>query len=119
VTGAREGERPGARSHGTEKRRRQERHHSYNQTQTYKAELPTLVGYNALIVISDGTEARIGTLTAGHEWFKPWRTIAGETLAPASMPEIQVMIDGVVEKRPNKEPACSVAETRNTLVRLY
>ena len=72
---------------------------AYNQIQTYKAELPTLFDYNALIVISDGTEARIGTLTAGREWFKPWRTIAGETLAPASMPEIQVMIDGVFEKR--------------------
>ena len=72
---------------------------AFNQIQTYKAELPTLFDYNALVVISDGTEARIGTLTAGREWFKPWRTIAGETLAPASMPEIQVMIDGVFEKR--------------------
>ena len=72
---------------------------AFNQIQTYKAELPTLFDYNALVLISDGTEARIGTLTAGREWFKPWRTIAGETLAPASMPEIQVMIDGVFEKR--------------------
>jgi type I restriction enzyme R subunit len=74
-------------------------HAAYNQIQTYKAELPTLFDYNALVVISDGTEARVGTLTAGREWFKPWRTIAGETLAPASMPEIQVMIDGAFEKR--------------------
>ncbi len=72
---------------------------AFQQFQTYKAELPALFAYNALLVISDGTEARIGTLTAGREWFKPWRTIAGETLAPASMPEIQVMIDGVFEKR--------------------
>jgi len=72
---------------------------AYNQIQTYKAELPTLFDYNALVLISDGTEARIGTLTAGREWFKPWRTIAGETLAPASMPEIQVMIEGAFEKR--------------------
>ncbi|OGA71236.1 MAG: DEAD/DEAH box helicase [Betaproteobacteria bacterium RIFCSPLOWO2_12_FULL_65_14] len=74
-------------------------HTAFNQIQTYKAELPTLFAYNSLVVISDGTEARIGTLTAGREWFKPWRTIAGETLAPASMPEIQVMIDGVFDKR--------------------
>jgi type I restriction enzyme, R subunit len=74
-------------------------HSAFNQFQTYKAELPTLFAYNSLVVISDGTEARIGTLTAGREWFKPWRTIAGETLAPASMPEIQVMIDGVFDKR--------------------
>jgi len=72
---------------------------AWQQLQTYRAELPTLFTYNALLVISDGTEARIGTLTAGREWFKPWRTIAGETLAPASMPELQVMIDGVFDKR--------------------
>jgi type I restriction enzyme R subunit len=72
---------------------------AWQQIQTYKAELPTLFAYNALLVISDGTEARIGTLTAGREWFKPWRTIAGETLAPASMPEIQVMIEGAFERR--------------------
>jgi len=72
---------------------------AFQQFQTYKAELPALFAYNALLVISDGAEARIGTLTAGREWFKPWRTILGETLAPASMPEIQVMIDGVFEKR--------------------
>jgi len=72
---------------------------AFQQFQTYKAELPTLFAYNTLLVISDGTEARIGTLTAGREWFKPWRTILGETLAPASMPELQVMIDGVFDKR--------------------
>ena len=72
---------------------------AFQQFQTYKAELPTLFAYNALLVISDGVEARIGTLTAGREWFKPWRTIHGETLAPATMPELQVMIDGVFDRR--------------------
>ena len=72
---------------------------AFHQLQTYKAELPTLFAYNALLVISDGLEARIGTLTAGREWFKPWRTIHGETVAPATMPELQVMIEGVFDKR--------------------
>jgi type I restriction enzyme R subunit len=72
---------------------------AYKQFQTYKAELPTLFAYNALLVVSDGVEARIGTFTAGREWFKPWRTILGETLAPATMPELQVMIEGVFERR--------------------
>jgi type I restriction enzyme R subunit len=72
---------------------------AFQQFQTYKAELPTLFAYNSLLVISDGVDACIGTLTAGREWFKPWRTIAGETLAPASMPELQVMIQGVFDKR--------------------
>jgi type I restriction enzyme R subunit len=72
---------------------------AFQQFQTYRAELPTLFAYNALLVVSDGVEARIGTLTAGREWFKPWRTIAGETLAAASMPELEVMIKGVFDTR--------------------
>jgi type I restriction enzyme R subunit len=72
---------------------------AFQQLQTYKAELPTLFAYNAMLVVSDGLEARIGTLTVGREWFKPWRTIHGEALAPATMPELQVMIEGVFDKR--------------------
>ena len=54
---------------------------AWQQFQTYKAELPTLFAFNELLMVSDGTQARVGTLTAGREWFKPWRTITGETLA--------------------------------------
>jgi len=72
---------------------------AFQQLQTYKAELPTLFSFNELLVVSDGMQARIGTLTAGREWFKPWRTISGESLADAHMPELQVMIEGVFDKR--------------------
>ncbi len=72
---------------------------AYQQFQTYKAQLPTLFTYNSLLVISDGVEARIGTLTAGKEWFKPWRTITGESLAGPHVPELQVMLEGVFDKR--------------------
>ena len=68
---------------------------AWQQLQTYKTELPTLFSMNAALLVSDGVEARIGTLTAGREWFKPWRTIAGETLAGSHMPELQVMLEGV------------------------
>jgi hypothetical protein len=50
------------------------------QLQTYQAEIPSLFAPNAVLVVSDGVEARVGTLTAGREWFKPWRTIGGEVL---------------------------------------
>ena len=72
---------------------------AFEQFQTYRAELPTLFAFNALLVISDGIEARIGTLTAGREWFKPWRTISGEQLADAHLPELQVMLQGILAKR--------------------
>ena len=71
---------------------------AWQQLQTYKAELPTLFSMNEALVVSDGTEARIGTLTAGREWFKPWRTITGETLADPRMTELQVMLEGVFER---------------------
>jgi type I restriction enzyme R subunit len=72
---------------------------AFQQLQTYKAELPTLFAFNAVLVVSDGVEARIGTLTAGREWFKPWRTISGESLADPHLPELQVMLEGVFDKR--------------------
>ena len=72
---------------------------AFQQLQTYKAEIPALFATNALLVISDGVEARVGTLTAGREWFKPWRTIGGETLADQRMPELQVVIEGVFAPR--------------------
>ena len=46
-------------------------------------------------MVSDGIQARIGALTAGTEWFKPWRTITGEPLADPNMTELQVMLEGV------------------------
>ena len=68
---------------------------AWQQLQTYKSELPTIFSMNEALVVSDGTEARIGTLTAGQEWFKPWRTVTGETLADPQMIELQVMLEGV------------------------
>jgi type I restriction enzyme R subunit len=72
---------------------------AFQQLQTYQQEIPSLFAYNAALVISDGVRARIGTLTAGREWFKPWRTITGADLAPKFLPELQVVIEGVFEQR--------------------
>ncbi len=54
--------------------------HAFNQLQTYKEQIPSLFVYNALLVISDGMQARFGTLTAGWDRFMPWRTIDGTDL---------------------------------------
>ena len=72
---------------------------AWQQLQTYKSELPTLFSMNEALVVSDGNEARLGTLTSGREWFKPWRTVSGETLADPHMTELQVMLEGVFEPR--------------------
>ena len=68
---------------------------AFQQLQTYKTEIPVLFAPNAVLVISDGVEARVGTLTAGREWFKPWRTVTGEGMADSRLPEMQVMIEGI------------------------
>ena len=69
----------------------------WQQLQTYKADLSTLFSMNEALMVSDGNEARVGTLTAGREWFKPWRTVTGETLADLSTTQLQVMLEGVFE----------------------
>jgi type I restriction enzyme R subunit len=70
---------------------------AYKQLQTYKQQLPTLLSYNELLVISDGVDARLGTLTSPAEWFLPWRTIDGADLAPADANRLEVLARGVFE----------------------
>ena len=72
---------------------------AFNQLQTYKTQIASLFRLNALLLVSDGLTARIGSLTADRERFMPWRTITGDGLAPKAMPELEVMIRGVFEKR--------------------
>jgi len=72
---------------------------AFNQLQTYKQQIPSLFTFNEALVISDGVQARIGTLTADREWFMPWRTIEGEDLADTRLPQVQVVLEGVFDKR--------------------
>jgi type I restriction enzyme, R subunit len=72
---------------------------AYQQLQTYQAQIPALFATNAALIVSDGVQARIGTLGAGKEWFKPWRTITGREDAATKLAELQVVLEGVFEKR--------------------
>jgi type I restriction enzyme, R subunit len=72
---------------------------AFNQIQTYKLQIPSLFLHNAVAVISDGLEARLGTISADKERFMPWRTIEGETLAPVFLPQLEVLLRGVFDKR--------------------
>lgn len=71
---------------------------AFRQIQTYKKEIPSLFTYNETIVISDGLEARIGSLTADKEWFLPWRTIEGEEEAASTELELEILIKGIFHK---------------------
>jgi type I restriction enzyme R subunit len=67
---------------------------AYNQLQTYLQDIGSLFTCNGLLAISDGVEARLGTLTAGWEWFKPWRSVDGASLD--SYPtQLETLIKGV------------------------
>lgn len=72
---------------------------AFQQLQTYKNELPALFVFNEMLIVSDGLEARVGTLSSNRERFLPWRTIEGETLAPATLSQLEVLLRGVFEKR--------------------
>jgi type I restriction enzyme R subunit len=72
---------------------------AWQQFQTYQTQIPSLFATNAALVVSDGMEARIGAVGAGKEWFKPWRTITGREDASSKLTELQVVLEGVFEKR--------------------
>ena len=70
---------------------------AYEQFQTYMQEISSLFAYNEVLVISDGTEARAGTITSDKQRFMPWKTIDGEE-APIVMPQIEVLLKGICKK---------------------
>ncbi len=72
---------------------------AYAQLQTYKAEIPGLLAYNAALVVSDGLQARMGSLTANQEWFKVWRTIDGQHDAASTALELEVLIRGAFDRQ--------------------
>jgi type I restriction enzyme R subunit len=71
---------------------------AYNQIQNYISTIPSLFTYNAFAVISDGVNARAGTITADEDRFMMWRTIDGDEIAPLSRPQLEVLIKGMFEK---------------------
>ncbi len=69
---------------------------AYDQIQTYKEQIPDVFQYNELLVISDGTEARFGSLSSNAERFMQWRTIDGLTLDPlGQFNELETLIRGL------------------------
>lgn len=70
---------------------------AYDQIQTYKAQIPDVFQYNEILVISDGSQARMGSLSANAERFMQWRTIDGATLDPlGQFNELETLVRGVL-----------------------
>lgn len=70
---------------------------AYKQIQTYKREIPSLFHTNSALIISDGVEARVGSLTATREQFMPWRADDNSQKSAVIMPELQVVLQGAFE----------------------
>lgn len=71
---------------------------AYNQIQTYKKQISGLFRFNELCVISDGLDARVGTITSPSERFMAWKTIDGER-EEGNVPELEVMLRGLFDKK--------------------
>jgi type I restriction enzyme R subunit len=71
---------------------------AYEQFQTYMMQLPSLFRYNEILVVSDGIEARAGTITSEKERFMRWKTIDGRK-PRIGLTEVEVLLRGMCDKR--------------------
>ncbi|MEH2292207.1 type I restriction endonuclease [Nostoc sp.] len=71
----------------------------YQRIQTYIEQIPKLFSYNTFLVITYGNRARVGTLTSDWQEFLPWRTIDGEDFPAKGAAELEVLIQGIFDKR--------------------
>lgn len=72
---------------------------AFNQLQTYRTQISSVFNYNELLVISDGLDARSGTISADRERFMPWKTIEGEKEESELRPQLDVLLRGVFDKK--------------------
>jgi type I site-specific deoxyribonuclease, HsdR family len=70
---------------------------AYNQLQTYKETIPSLFTYNEILIISDGIEARAGSLTAGFDRFLAWKSADGKTISKTN--QLETIIKGLLNKK--------------------
>jgi type I restriction enzyme R subunit len=70
---------------------------AFDQIQTYKEQIPDVFQYNEVLVISDGSDALLGSLSADAERFMAWRTIDGVTLDPlGQFNELETLVRGIL-----------------------
>lgn len=70
---------------------------AFDQIETYKEQIPDVFQYNEVLVISDGTEAMMGSLSANAERYMAWRTIDGVTLDPlGQFNALETLVRGIL-----------------------
>lgn len=71
---------------------------AYTQLQNYKAAIPSIFNYNAVLVASDGLEAKAGTVSSGFGRFMPWKSSDGQNEAKGIIPQAETLINGMLNK---------------------
>ncbi len=74
-------------------------HSAFKQLQTYKQAIPSLFTYNGFLVISDGLEAKAGTISSGYTRFMAWKTSDGKIEASPLIGQLETLIRGMLDKR--------------------
>ena len=72
---------------------------AYKQLQTYKQAIPSLFSYNGFVVISDGLEAKAGSLSADLSRFMAWKTVDGKVEASKLVGQLETLIKGMLNKK--------------------
>lgn len=73
-------------------------HSAFRQIETYKSIIPGLFTYNGLVVISDGLEARAGSISAGFSRFMTWKSADGKAEASHLVSQLETLILGMLNK---------------------
>ena len=71
---------------------------AFRQMETYKETIPSLFTYNSIIVISDGLEARAGSLSAGFSRMMAWKSADGKAESSRLVSQLEVLIKGMLNK---------------------
>jgi type I restriction enzyme, R subunit len=74
-------------------------HSAFRQIETYKAIIPSLFTYNALVVLSDGLEAKAGSISAGFSRFMTWKSADGQSEASHLVSQLETLITGMLNKK--------------------
>ncbi|NOS89261.1 MAG: type I restriction endonuclease subunit R, partial [Methylococcaceae bacterium] len=71
---------------------------AYQQLDTYKHTIPSLFTYNALLVVSDGLEAKAGSLSADFSRFMAWKSVDGLSVASHLVSPLDILLNGLLNK---------------------
>ena len=88
---------------------------AFRQIETYKAQIPSLFTYNALLIISDGLEAKTGSLSAGLSRFLAWKSADGKAEASHLVSQLETLITGMLDKETLLDLIRPVSYTHLTL----